>query len=58
VTLSGSGAWLPHGGYVIRVPPRVPGRDTGPVRGTWVHIGRLWTNGEPFLAVDAAIRRA
>jgi hypothetical protein len=23
---------------------------------TWVHVGRLWTNGEPFLAVDAALR--
>jgi hypothetical protein len=43
---------------VIQVPPRVPGRDTGPVRDTWLHIGRLWTNGEPFLAVDAAIRGA
>jgi hypothetical protein len=24
----------------------------------WEHIGRLWTNGDPFLAVDAALRRA
>jgi hypothetical protein len=24
----------------------------------WVHVGRLWTNGEPFLAVDAALRDA
>jgi hypothetical protein len=24
----------------------------------WVHVGRLWTNGEPFLAVDAALRGA
>lgn len=24
----------------------------------WTHIGRLWTNGEPFLAVDAALRDA
>ena len=24
----------------------------------WIHIGRLWTNGEPFLAVDAALRDA
>src|ERR1051325_4482556 len=23
---------------------------------TWVHVGRLWTNGKPFLAVDAALR--
>ena len=23
---------------------------------TWVHVGRLWTNGEPFLALDAALR--
>jgi hypothetical protein len=33
-------------------------RDTEPMRGSWVHIGRLWTNGEPFLAVDAALRDA
>lgn len=25
---------------------------------SWVHIGRLWTNGEPFLAVDAELRAA
>jgi hypothetical protein len=24
----------------------------------WVHVGRLWTNGEPFLAVDAVLRDA
>ena len=24
----------------------------------WVHIGRLWTNGDPFLAVDATLRSA
>lgn len=24
---------------------------------SWVHVGRLWTNGEPFLAVDAALRQ-
>jgi hypothetical protein len=24
----------------------------------WIHVGRLWTNGEPFLAVDAALRHA
>jgi hypothetical protein len=24
----------------------------------WAHVGRLWTNGEPFLAVDAALRGA
>ena len=24
----------------------------------WVHVGRLWTNGDPFLAVDAALRSA
>ncbi|MFG2014679.1 hypothetical protein [Actinomadura geliboluensis] len=23
---------------------------------SWVHVGRLWTNGEPFLALDAALR--
>lgn len=33
-------------------------RDTGPVRDPWMHVGRLWTNGEPFLAVDAALRDA
>jgi hypothetical protein len=26
--------------------------------GTWTHVGRLWTNGEPFLVVDAALRDA
>jgi hypothetical protein len=26
------------------------------VRRSWVHVGWLWTNGEPFLAVDAARR--
>lgn len=25
---------------------------------SWVHVGRLWTNGEPFLALDAALRDA
>lgn len=25
---------------------------------SWVHVGRLWTNGEPFLAFDAALREA
>ena len=24
----------------------------------WAHVGRLWTNGDPFLAVDAALRDA
>jgi hypothetical protein len=28
------------------------------MRDPWVHVGRLWTNGEPFLAVDAALRGA
>ncbi|MBB6556283.1 hypothetical protein [Nonomuraea rubra] len=28
------------------------------MRGSWVHTGRLWTNGDPFLAVDAALRGA
>jgi hypothetical protein len=36
----------------------VRGRDTGAMRGPWMHVGRLWTNGEPFLAVDAALRDA
>jgi len=26
------------------------------MRDLWVHVGRLWTNGEPFLAIDAALR--
>jgi len=26
------------------------------MRDPWLHVGRLWTNGEPFLAVDAALR--
>lgn len=34
------------------------GRDTESVGERWVHIGRLWTNGDPFLAVDAALRSA
>src|SRR5215831_4826145 len=25
------------------------------MRDAWIHVGRLWTNGEPFLAVDAAL---
>jgi hypothetical protein len=29
------------------------GRDTGSMGDQWVHVGRLWTNGDPFLAVDA-----
>ena len=32
--------------------------DTGPMHDPWEHIGRLWTNGDPFLAVDAALRSA
>ncbi|GAA5190145.1 hypothetical protein GCM10023322_44600 [Rugosimonospora acidiphila] len=24
---------------------------------SWLHIGRLWTNGEPYLAVDSDLRR-
>jgi hypothetical protein len=28
------------------------------MRERWIHVGRLWTNGEPFLAVDAALREA
>ncbi|MGC4821832.1 hypothetical protein [Micromonospora sp. DT63] len=31
--------------------------DTVTVQTSWTHIGRLWTNGEPYLAVDAAARR-
>jgi hypothetical protein len=32
--------------------------DTGSMHGPWEHIGRLWTNGDPYLAVDAALRGA
>lgn len=28
------------------------------MRDRWVHVGRVWTNGDPFLAVDAALRHA
>lgn len=35
-----------------------PRPDTGSMRDKWVHVGRLWTNGERFLAVDAALRGA
>ncbi len=28
------------------------------MRDRWVHVGRLWTNGDPFLAVDAGLRDA
>jgi hypothetical protein len=28
------------------------------MRDPWAHVGRLWTNGEPFLAVDSALRGA
>ncbi|NUW44979.1 hypothetical protein [Nonomuraea rhodomycinica] len=28
------------------------------MRGPWVHVGQLWTNGDPFLAVDASLRDA
>jgi hypothetical protein len=28
------------------------------MHGSWIHVGRLWTNGEPFLAIDAALRDA
>lgn len=31
--------------------------DTVTVHTSWTHIGRLWTNGEPYLAVDTAVRR-
>jgi hypothetical protein len=30
--------------------------DTRAVENGWTHIGRLWTNGEPYLAVDSGIR--
>jgi hypothetical protein len=28
------------------------------MRDPWMHVGRPWTNGEPFLAFDAALRGA
>ncbi len=43
-------------GLMTYTPAR--GCDTGPMQGPWIHIGRFWTNGEPFLAVDAALRHA
>lgn len=30
--------------------------DTRVVERGWTHIGRLWSNGEPYLAVDAGLR--
>src|SRR5215470_10294653 len=30
---------------------RACGGDTGPVHAAWTHVGRLWSNGEPLLAV-------
>lgn len=30
----------------------------GSAQEPWIHVGRLWTNGEPFLAVDAVLRPA
>ncbi len=33
-------------------------RDTEFVNRQWMHAGRLWTNGDPFLAVDATLRDA
>jgi hypothetical protein len=33
-------------------------RDTGSLRDPWIHVGRLWTDGEPFLTIDAALRAA
>lgn len=35
-----------------------PDRHTGPVHDPWEHAGRLWTSGEHFLALDAALRSA
>jgi hypothetical protein len=28
------------------------------MRDPWVHVGRLWTNGDPYLAIDEALRGA
>ena len=39
--------------YFARLEP-----DTGSMHDPWEHIGRLWTNGDPYLAVDAALRSA
>lgn len=33
-------------------------RDTEFVNHHWTHVGRLWTNGDPFLAIDATLRDA
>ena len=33
-------------------------RDTELVNPQWTHVGRLWTNGGPFLAIDATLRDA
>src|SRR5690349_18129849 len=33
-------------------------RDTEFVNHQWTHVGRLWTNGNLFLAVDATLRDA
>lgn len=30
--------------------------DTRPVEDEWTHIGRLWTNGGPYLVVDSGLR--
>jgi hypothetical protein len=29
-----------------------------PASARWIHVGRIWTNSEPFLAVEAAFRDA
>src|SRR5690348_12448093 len=42
----------------MRAARRTRDRDTGSVREPWVHVGRLWTSGDPFVAVDAELRGA
>jgi hypothetical protein len=33
-------------------------RHTRAVQEPWMHAGRVWTDGEPFLAVDVTLRDA
>jgi hypothetical protein len=58
----------PHGSYpnlMVRTQHRAvqrqtafPTVNTGSMRDLWVHVGRLWTNGEPFLAIEGHRTRA
>ena len=52
---------LPHRNRVVLAQKGTsPGerRDTEFVNHQWMHVGRLWTSGDPFLAVDATLRDA